>query len=202
MGGIITSEFRRRRKANLINVCGGKCNICGYDKTTAALEFHHIHPELKEYSISQNGNCHNIQKDLEETKKCILVCANCHREIHSGYYSIEELEQYKVFDTELANQLIESTNQKLSAKPRYCSVCGVPITKDSKSGKCAVCVKKSEIKPDRETLKDLVFHNTFIAIGKQYGVSDKAVVKWCCSYGLPHLRSEIKKYTLEDWNKL
>ena len=95
---------------------------------------------------------------------------------------------------------IEETKSKYTPKLLLCSVCGAPITRDNKSGKCSICVKKSEIKPDRETLKELVFNNSFVAIGKLYGVSDKAVVKWCISYNLPHLRSEIKKYKVEDWN--
>lgn len=202
MSVIAVTEFRRRRKANLIQVCGGQCCICGYHKSLSALEFHHIRPELKEYAISVNGTCHNIEKDLQEVHKCILVCANCHREIHDGDYSIEYLESRQIFNEQLAQNLIEDTKSKYTSKPLFCSVCGAPITKDSKSGKCSICMKKSEIKPDRETLKDLVFHNSFVAVGKLYGVSDKAVVQWCISYKLPHLRSEIKKYTVEDWNQL
>lgn len=202
MGSIETSEFRRRRKMNLIKVCGGQCCICGYHKSISALEFHHIYPELKEYAISATGTCHNIEKDLTEVQKCVLVCANCHREIHDGIYSAVQLEALRIFNDDIAKQLIEETQTKYMAKPRLCSVCGAPITADSKSGKCSVCVRKSTIKPDRETLKTLVFYNSFVAIGKQYGVSDKAVTKWCLSYNLPHLRSEIKKYSYEQWNQL
>lgn len=81
------SEFRRRRKLNLIHVCGDKCNLCGYNRVINSLEFHHINPQEKEYGIAANGTCHNLEKDLQEVKKCILVCANCHREIHAGLYS-------------------------------------------------------------------------------------------------------------------
>lgn len=56
------------------------CAICGYNKCEVALEFHHVNQEDKKYCISrgQFGN-----KDLiDEVQKCILLCANCHREIH------------------------------------------------------------------------------------------------------------------------
>ena len=85
------TNYRRRRKNNLIQVCGGKCCICGYNKTNSALEFHHINPSEKEYAIAQGGTCHDLEKDLREVQKCILVCANCHREIHDGLYNENQL---------------------------------------------------------------------------------------------------------------
>ena len=88
MGSKATSDFRRRRKKNLITVSGGKCLLCGYNKTNNALEFHHIDETQKSYAISANGTCHDLEKDLNEVKKCILVCSNCHREIHAGVTQI------------------------------------------------------------------------------------------------------------------
>ena len=85
--GLDVSNYRRRRKANLIRVLGNRCALCGYDKLQDALEFHHINPENKIYSIASNGTCHDLEKDLTEIKKCILVCANCHRAIHKKLYS-------------------------------------------------------------------------------------------------------------------
>ena len=66
MGSNATSNYRRRRKENLIKVCGAKCNICGYDKVQGALEFHHIQPDKKEYGIAENGTCHDLEADLAE----------------------------------------------------------------------------------------------------------------------------------------
>lgn len=79
------TRARRKRKADLIHVCGDKCNLCGYNKTNSALEFHHIFPEQKSYGLSASGICHSLERDLEEVEKCILVCANCHREIHENF---------------------------------------------------------------------------------------------------------------------
>lgn len=68
---------------------GGKCERCGYGKSMKALEFHHLDPSQKDFTIS---NDHFKLKDaVEETKKCILICANCHRELHDGLWSIEEV---------------------------------------------------------------------------------------------------------------
>lgn len=63
---------------------GGKCQICGYDKCVGALEFHHLDPTQKDFGISAKGYTRSWDKNKQELNKCILVCANCHREIHNG----------------------------------------------------------------------------------------------------------------------
>lgn len=71
-----------KQKQKAVDYKGGKCSICGYHKCFAALEFHHINPGEKEISISSKWcslKWGTIQRELD---KCILVCANCHREIH------------------------------------------------------------------------------------------------------------------------
>ena len=75
-------DRRRKVKELLVNYKGGKCEICGYDKCLGALDFHHLDPNEKEFSISSSNIYKNIDKLKEEVDKCILVCANCHREIH------------------------------------------------------------------------------------------------------------------------
>ena len=58
------------------------CAICGYNKNPAALEFHHVNPENKRYSLSYKTMDYSDEKIVIEVNKCILLCANCHREIH------------------------------------------------------------------------------------------------------------------------
>ena len=68
---------------------GGKCSRCGYDKCLKALEFHHIDPSKKDFTIS---NDHFRLKDaIEESKKCILLCSNCHKEFHDNMWTLDEL---------------------------------------------------------------------------------------------------------------
>jgi hypothetical protein len=78
-------DQKRRRvtlyKKEFTNLLGGKCSICGYDKCIAALEFHHKAGN-KENLISVMFNAASKEKILKEVNKCILVCANCHRDIH------------------------------------------------------------------------------------------------------------------------
>ncbi|MDO8590725.1 MAG: hypothetical protein Q7R65_01965 [bacterium] len=63
---------------------GGKCMICGYNRCAAALDFHHRNPKQKDFSLSVRGLTRSWEKIQKEIKKCVLICANCHREIHAG----------------------------------------------------------------------------------------------------------------------
>jgi len=76
---------RRREKIKSLSVeyKGGKCEICGYNKCIDALEFHHINPEEKDFGIASKGYVRSWEKVKKELDKCMLVCANCHREIHN-----------------------------------------------------------------------------------------------------------------------
>lgn len=82
---------RRRDKVKQLAVeyKGGKCAICGYDKYIGALDFHHLDPEQKDFGISSKGYTRGIETVKRELDKCILVCANCHREIHAGLINLE-----------------------------------------------------------------------------------------------------------------
>jgi len=70
---------------------GGKCEKCGYNKCITALEFHHLDPSEKDFTISNDH--FKLQEAIDESKKCILLCANCHRELHAGLWKIEEKEE-------------------------------------------------------------------------------------------------------------
>lgn len=86
-------ESRKKRKEDILYVMGEKCCLCGYNKAKAALELHHLNPEYKEFAISQCLN--RAWNTLHiEIQKCILVCANCHREIHEGLITEELTSSY------------------------------------------------------------------------------------------------------------
>lgn len=74
--------WRKRTKIKLVEYKGGKCQICGYNKSKNALHFHHLDPNEKDFSIS--GKSLSFDKLKTEVDKCILVCSNCHSEIHEG----------------------------------------------------------------------------------------------------------------------
>lgn len=63
---------------------GGKCMLCGYDKCSRALSFHHLDPSKKDFGLSERGLTRSWERIKKEIDKCILVCANCHMELHEG----------------------------------------------------------------------------------------------------------------------
>jgi len=69
-----------RRKAILYK--GGRWQKCGYDRCVEALEFHHLESSDKDFGISSKGYTRSWDKIREELEKCVLLCANCHRETH------------------------------------------------------------------------------------------------------------------------
>ena len=97
----VTNSIKRRR-TNLKKVFHSKCCLCGFNAIPEALEFHHVNPAEKSFGISSsNAVTKSLNSQLEEMKKCILVCANCHRGIHSGVLQVPE--NYKDFyDAEVA----------------------------------------------------------------------------------------------------
>ena len=84
---------RKKLKRKAIYAKGGKCEICGYRRDISALEFHHLDESKKEFAISGNGITRSWEKTKREIDKCILVCANCHREIHSGLLQLPDENQ-------------------------------------------------------------------------------------------------------------
>ena len=85
----------------------------------------------------------------------------------------------------------------------FCMDCGKPITNGAI--RCVNCESKNRIteKPaTREELKNLIRIMPFTSIGKQYGVSDNAVRKWCEGYSLPTRKKDIKSYSDEEWIKI
>jgi hypothetical protein len=79
------------RKKKLVDLAGGKCIICGYERYCGALEFHHKIPTEKEYTVSVKNVSMKIL--LKEINKCILLCANCHRELHAGIITLDKAEK-------------------------------------------------------------------------------------------------------------
>ncbi len=58
------------------------CAICGYNKCGYALHEHHANPEDKKFLVNVSGMRKPVKQIIDEVNKCILLCANCHGEIH------------------------------------------------------------------------------------------------------------------------
>ena len=82
---VIAAVRKRRKKVRhmAIDHLGGRCSQCGYDRCLDALEFHHVDSSVKDFGISNRGYTRSWKKVREEIEKCVLLCANCHREFHA-----------------------------------------------------------------------------------------------------------------------
>ena len=85
----VVSVRRKSRKQWLINLIGGKCQICGYDKCSRNLAFHHLNDKL--FALTECNLQRDFQYVINEVIKCILVCHNCHGEIHDDMVSSETI---------------------------------------------------------------------------------------------------------------
>jgi predicted nucleic acid-binding Zn ribbon protein len=80
------------RKLNLIKTAGGHCTICGYHRNLAALVFHHTDSIEKDFKLDMRSlSNRKLEPVLREIDKCILVCANCHAELHNPHLELDSL---------------------------------------------------------------------------------------------------------------
>jgi len=82
--GAAVSRRRQKVKRILVEEAGGRCEICGYDRCNAALEFHHLNRLEKAFIISREGSAIALDRLRQEARKCALLCANCHAEVEAG----------------------------------------------------------------------------------------------------------------------
>ena len=82
VGEAVTRRHRKLKRL-LVTEFGGGCRVCGYARCLGNLHFHHVDPATKSFEI-QMGLGKSLAAYLEEARKCVLVCANCHGEIEAG----------------------------------------------------------------------------------------------------------------------
>lgn len=152
-----------------------KCERCGWGE---------INPVTNKVPLEihhKDGNYKNNSEDNLE-----VLCPNCH----------SLTPNFKALNT-------TGRENRASSRKNYCVDCGASIS--AAALRCRECENKKRIikKPvTREELKDLIRKKPFTAIGKDYGVTDNAVRKWCISYGLPSRVKDIKAYSEEEWSKI
>lgn len=85
-GASVADAHRTQKRAIkhiLVEYKGGVCVECGYDKCEGALQFHHLDPQSKDFSLSHiNPNSISMEELQKEVDKCIILCANCHAKKH------------------------------------------------------------------------------------------------------------------------
>ena len=132
----------------------------------------------------------SMERILKEAEKCILLCANCHREEHNPESTLDNMIQFKMDNVIKFNQ--KTFNPDYTPEKKHCS-CGEEISYDAKQcRKCYIISKQIVDRPTKEELLELIKTTPFLTIGKQYGVTDNAIRKWCKAYDLPFKQKDIK----------
>lgn len=118
-----------------------------------------------------------------------MLCANCHRELHQDIVKINSSSFDEERNLEIVNNLIDFKTRKKN----YCKECGKEI--DIKAELCVECYRalQRQGRPGPEELMRLIAELGFEEVGRLYGVTGKAVSKWCKTYGLPTKKQELKQ---------
>ena len=153
---IVQTKARQQAlKKKAVEYKGGKCQSCGYDRCLAALEFHHLDPAEKEFTLAHQKSS-SFAEIKDELDKCVLLCANCHREAHNGVEVVWENNNSGAF---IDNNVSLDSYQKVK-----------PATKGSY--------------PSDEELAKLVWEYPRSHLAKVYNVSDVALGKYLKRRGI------------------
>ena len=201
MGYQHIKTHRQLTKERVVYVLGGKCAICGLEDTCLSVyDFHHINPEEKDFTISSGYFCNSWEKLIDELKKGVLLCANCHRRVHSN---IENYNLVSTFNQKRADEISQQIENLKKHKNTYCKDCGAIISSGAERCKnCDNVVRRIVERPEREKLKEIIRTKPFTRIAFDYKVSDNAIRRWCDSYCLPRTKKEINSYSDEEWELL
>ena len=189
MSGAKVVAYRNRIKLALITSFGNKCHMCNKKYDRWVYEFHHIDSATKSFGIGNTRTTRSIKLNAEEAKKCVMVCANCHR---IAEYSGIDFGFKSDFDEERFYKEISELNGT-AERQRY---------NEREKQKNKLISEKKSIKPNRQELKDLLRNKSFTEIAKVFGVSDNGIRKWAISYGLPNRVIDIKSITDSDWESI
>ena len=195
--------YRLKRDSKIF--FGDKCQSCGYDKTPNSLHFHHVIESTKLFNISefysQKGKNGKVPKSIsllvQELNKCILVCANCHNEIHAGIKEIDEIIRITITEADLrirnkkthltlnCDECGKQFDRWQGASRHETSFCSIACTgiywgkkKKGISVKPSLNPRPTKIQwPTVEELEKQLETKSYTQLGKELGVSDNAIRK-------------------------
>lgn len=172
-------RWRKNSKNRIVEAMGGECVICGYNKCTTALALHHLDPSKKEIGFGAiRANPQSWNKIVEELRKCILVCSNCHAEIHEGITEIPK--NVKMFNEEFSQYRVIKKDTYHS-----CPVCGNKTNIINKY--CSLnCAGKSSWRVDwnKIDLQKELQTKSIVKLSEELGCSDGAIHKRLRKLGL------------------
>ena len=167
-----------RRKLKLVEIKGGKCEKCGYNKNLSALEFHHINPSDKKFQLdSRHLSNTKWETILLEAKKCKLLCSNCHKEEHYPDMTKECISNLKYAEEKLSSKEFEIEHHKL------CPICGSIMQKSDHriycSKECSNKAKESKFSkyPSFKEISDKYRElHSWTKVAKFYSLTRKIII--------------------------
>ena len=137
--------------------------------------------------------------DIKDTQMSFQDIANKYNLDLSMIYYLNRGDYHSLKDFTYPLREVKSTKKQ----KHTCIDCGKEICKGAiRCPECAAKAQRTCNRPSRKVLKDIIRTMTFKAIGQEYGVSDNAIKKWCIAEQLPSKKSEIKKFTDEEWAQI
>lgn len=178
---------RKRSKERMVAAFGNECGKCKGKFKPEIYDFHHLNSEEKKFSLS-NSKCISQKKNVEELRKCVMLCSNCHREIHN--FDIDLPEDIKKFNEDFADY------KEFNKSKNYCKLCGKVIKNNLKY--CSIkCYNKSKQKINQDSIDLLSLKNnlkTNIAVAKYLNVSEATIRKRLKNYSRVSVIGNWKDY--------
>lgn len=161
-------NWRKRTKDRIVEAFGNKCCICGGKFSQEIYDLHHVDPKQKKFSLgSIRSNSKAWNKIVEELRKCIMVCSNCHRSIHYGHCKIPD-------NAPTFNESFADYKKITKLGLEVCPICKKK-TKLPYNITCSLtCAAKRKNVVDWDNINLLSIYNKFgsyTEVGRQLGVS-------------------------------
>ena len=188
------TKWRKSTKNKIVEAMGGECVCCGYNKCIESLQLHHVNPSEKEKAISYwLRNPHAWDKIVKEIRKCVLLCANCHSEIHYGVTKIPD-------DAPTFNEKYANYEQTMG---KTCPVCGkkMPSMNITCSKSCAAKTS-GKVKWEDVDLPKMLLENNCTGIAEELKISQGSVRKRAIKLGINLKECAIKRSEKVDWESI
>lgn len=147
--------YRRKAKNRLVDAFHGKCGLCGYCTCKSAFDFHHVDPSDKEINLAMLIQ-YKWSRLVKEAKKCVMVCRNCHAEVHAGLREIGSNVQR--FDLNFEEWPKKPKKEKHDKRRKWCE--------------------------DSELIKLISDRKSYSDLGRLFGISATSVRKRCLKIGI------------------
>lgn len=178
-------RWRKNTKRRMIRAMGGKCQMCSYNKCDESMHFHHLNPEQKDFGM---GGMRAMPKSWKaitiELRKCVLLCGNCHGEIHAGISTLPK--SFETFNEDWADYKKHELSTTPSNEIISCPKCheDMPDHKTYCSRSCASQARGKIEWNDVDLSTLLREFPSIIKIAEHLGISDAAVHKRMKKLGL------------------